>query len=424
MTNKPRIALVRVGEGDLKEDVVEAGLLLLRREFGSDPVKRAVEGVKAFEVEVPSWAFGPFGGGRFGEYMPPGAARNIAEKMDDAALVNQLTGATPRVATHVLWDLTEDSTEGSLKVARNVKALAEQRGLELGAISPTYFLRGSHRGTFSADDEEVRKRYVEQTMFAAEVAGEFGNNLVTLWFPDGSSYPGEKELRIAYRNLKKSLAEVSKRFPPEVRLLIEYKLFEPGTYSTTIPDWGTAALLAKSMGANAGVLVDLGHHHHGTNVEQIVATIIENEIWGGFHFNTRYAADDDHAVEPNPELARIMYELVAGDVVLSQDPRRNWAFMIDQASPRENRIMAVLHSVDSLQLGLARALLVDQQKLRKHQLSDEIIEANRLFNEATMNADARPIVARARTEKGLPIDPVSAYVGSGYQQKIEKERAE
>jgi L-rhamnose isomerase/sugar isomerase len=423
MTNKPRIALVSLDGSDLKVNTIESGLLLLQKEFGSDSIRKAIEGVKAFEVEIPSWAFGLFGGGRFGEYVPPGAARNITEKLDDAAFVNRLTGSTPRVATHVLWDLTEDGATGSLKVAQNVKALAEQRGLKLGAVSPTYFLRGSHRGSFSADDDEVRKRYIEQTVFTAKVASELGNNLVTLWFPDGSSYPGERELRIAYRNLKRSLVEVSKRFPPGVRVLIEYKLFEPGTYSTTVPDWGTAALLANSMGSNAGVLVDLGHHHHGTNVEQIVATIVEEGIWGGFHFNTRYAADDDHAVEPNPELARIMYELVAGDVLLSQDPRRNWAFMIDQASPRENRIMAVLHSVDSLQLALARAMLVDREKLRARQQADDIIGANGLFNEATMNTDVRPVVARARMEKEVPVDPVGAYVESGYQQKIERERA-
>jgi len=264
---------------------------------------------------------------------------------------------------------------------------------------------------------------MDQTVFAAEVAQGLGNGLVTLWFPDGSSYPGERELRVAYRNLKGSLAEVSKRLQPGVRVLIEYKLFEPGTYSTTVPDWGTATMLAKSMGPDAGVLVDLGHHHHGTNVEQIVATIIEEKIWGGFHFNTRYAADDDHAVEPNPELARIMYELVAGDVVLSNDRRRNWAFMIDQASPRENRIMAVLHSVDSLQLALARSLLVNREELRALQLADDIVGANRLFNEATMNADVRPVVAKARMEKGVPIDPLAAYVQSGYQRKIEKVRA-
>lgn len=399
------------------------GMELLEREFGTRAVRKAVESVKRFEVEVPSWAFGPFGGGRFGEYVPPGAARNMREKLDDAALVNRLTGATPRVATHVLWDLSEDGLVGSRSVAQEVRDLAEQRGLGLGAVSPTYFLRGSHRGTFSADEEETVRRYVEQTIFAADVSRELGNGIVTLWFPDGSSYPGQRDLRTAYRNMKASLTRVGRELPKGTRVLIEYKLFEPGTYSTTIPDWGTALLLANSVGPNAGVLVDLGHHPHGTNVEQIVATLIEEGVWGGFHFNTRYAADDDHAVEPNPQLARIMYELVAGNVVRNPDPAKDWAFMIDQASPRENRIMAVIHSVDSLQVALARATLVDQEALREHQVADRIIEANRLFNRATMNADVTPIVAEVRKQKGLPVDPVNAYVESGYQKKIEKERS-
>lgn len=399
------------------------GLDSLEEEFGTAAVREAVDSVGRFEVEIPSWAFGPFGGGRFGEYMPPGAARNIEEKLDDAALVNKLTGATPRVATHVLWDLSEDGIVGSYEVAQNVKAGAERRGLGLGAISPTYFLRGSHRGTFSADEEETVKRYVEQTVFAGEVSKKLGNSIVTLWFPDGSSYPGQRDLKRAYGNMKVSLAKAGQRLPEDVRVLIEYKLFEPGTYSTTVPDWGTALLLANSIGSNAGVLVDLGHHPHGTNVEQIVATLIEEGVWGGFHFNTRYAADDDHAVEPNPQLARIMYELIAGNVALNPDPPKNWAFMIDQASPRENRIMAVLHSVDSLQTALARAMLVDRKALREHQAADRIIEANRLFNRATMNADVMPIVVEARMRKGLPIDPVSAYSKSGYQGKIERERS-
>lgn len=407
----------------MKDKAFSLGLDSLEEEFSTAVVRKAVDSVSRFEVEIPSWAFGRFGGGRFGEYMPPGAARNIREKLDDAALVNRLTGATPRVATHVLWDLSEDGVIGSHDVARNVKALAEQRGLGLGAVSPTYFLKGSHRGTFSADEEETVSRYVAQTVFAAEMSKEFGNGIVTLWFPDGSSYPGQRDLRAAYMNMKASLGRVRQQLPGGTRVLIEYKLFEPGTYSTTIPDWGTALLLSRSIGSNAGVLVDLGHHPHGTNVEQIVATLIAEGVWGGFHFNTRYAADDDHAVEPNPQLARIMYELIAGNVLLNPDTARNWAFMIDQASPRENRIMAVLHSVDSLQIALARAMLVDQEGLREHQAADRIMESNRLFNRATMNADVMPIVAEARKRKGLPVDPVTAYVESGYQRKIEGERS-
>jgi len=49
--------------------------------------------------------------------------------------------------------------------------------------------------------------------------------------------------------------------------------------------------------------------------------------------------------------------------------------------------------------------------------------ANRVFNDAIIGADVRPIVAKARLEKGLPIDPVEEYVKSGYQRKIEWKRA-
>ncbi len=243
--------------------------------------------------------------------------------------------------------------------------------------------------------------------------------MVSRWLP----LSGQIELRGAYHNLREALEKSYEDIPRDVRILIEYKVFEPGTYSTTIPDWGTAALLARRLGPNVGVLVDLGHHHHGTNVEQIVAMLIAEGIPGGFHFNTRYAADDDLSVEPNPENARIFYELAVGDVIFNPDPLKNWAYMIDQCSSRENRMHAILHSVDSLQQSLAKAFLVDRDLLKKYQDGDEIILANRVFNDAIIGADVRPIVAKARLEKGLPIDPVEEYVKSGYQRKIEWKRA-
>ena len=405
------------------EKMVELGLEMLKEEFGEKKVERAIEAVKKFKVEVPSWIFGKFGGGRFGEYSPPGAARDIFEKLDDAAFIHKLTGATPRIATHILWDLSKDGYEGDFEIAKKVREEARERGLDLGAINPTYFLSGSHRGSFSADEEETRERYIKQTILGGRIAKELANGLLTLWFPDGSLYPGQIELRGAYHNVREALEKSYEDVPRDVRILIEYKVFEPGTYSTTIPDWGTAALLARRLGPNVGVLVDLGHHHHGTNVEQIVAMLIAEGISGGFHFNTRYAADDDLSVEPSPENARIFYELAVGDVIFNPDPLRNWAYMIDQCSSRENRMHAILHSVDSLQQSLAKAFLVDRDLLKKYQDGDEIILANRVFNDAIIGADVRPIVAKARLEKGLPIDPVEEYVKSGYQRKIEWKRA-
>jgi len=401
---------------------ISHGISMLEEEFGPEAVRRAVAAVGRFEVEIPSWAFGPFGGGRFGGYTPPAGARTIEEKLDDAALVHSLTGATPRVATHVLWDFSADGREPDFEIARRVKEAARSRGLGLGAVNPTYFLAGSYRGSFSSPERDTRSRYVAQTVFAAKVAREFGNRLVTLWFPDGSAYPGQIELQDAYRRMKESIVEAVGGSPKDVVFLIEYKVFEPGTYSTTIPDWGAAFALSRAAGSACGVLIDLGHHHHGTNIEQIVAMLICEGVPAGFHFNTRYAADDDHAVEPNQEMARIFYELVRGGVVANPDGTKNWAYMIDQCSGRENRIHAVLHSVDSLMLSLARACLVDAAVLSDLQQKDEVILANRLFNRALLHADVRPIVARARLEKGLPADPVAAYVASGYQKKIESER--
>jgi L-rhamnose isomerase/sugar isomerase len=176
------------------------------------------------------------------------------------------------------------------------------------------------------------------------------------------------------------------------------------------------------FGYNAGVLVDLGHHHHSVNIEQIIAGLISKNMYCGFHFNTRYAADDDHAVEPNPEMARIFYELVSGNVINNQDNSKNWAYMVDQCSSRENRILALLHSIDSLQISLAKAILLDREKLEIYQKNDQIILANRYLNAALLNADVRPILAAARAEKNLPINPVESYLASGYQKKIEQER--
>jgi L-rhamnose isomerase/sugar isomerase len=394
-------------------------LVNLKNEFGTEKIYAAIDTVGKFQVEVPSWIFGKFGGGRFGDYMPPGFATNIFEKLDDAAFVNELTGASEQIATHTLWDFSTDGLEGSYDIAVEVKKAAESRGLKLGSINPTYFLKGSHTGSLSSYNEKVRKRYIEQTILSGKIAEELSNKLLTIWLPDGTNYPGQLELDKLTQNTIDSLKIISENVSKSVRVLIEYKVFEPGTYSTVLADWGSALMMAQIYGPNAGVLIDMGHHYHSTNIELIVARLINNKIRGGFHFNTRYAADDDHSVEPNPEIARIFYELVKGEVIFGSN---KWDLMIDQCSSRENRIQAVIHSIDSLQISLAKAMLVDQEKLMEYQKEDSIILANRFFNNALILADVRPIVYEARKNKKLPLDPVEAFVQSGYQAKIEKDR--
>lgn len=397
----------------LSDELAEAGMDI-------DQIK---DKVKSFEVEVPSWVFGEFGGGRFGDYMPPGPARDRMAKMRDAALVHKLTGAAPRVAIHTGWDRPEQVAFEDVQPDHfaELRDFARGQGIGIGAVNPTLFLTGTHYGSLSSPMPEVRRQLIEHCIVSARVAAEYARGLVTYWLPDGTNYPGQRSLWEQEKLVRDALCEVYNASPDNTRHLIEYKLFEPGTYSTAIPDAGTATQMADAMGERAGVLVDMGHHPHGVNVPQIVARLIGTRRLGGCHFNTRYAADDDHSVEPSIGMYALFCELVDGGVVCADDPAENWDYMIDQCSSLENRIRAVLHSIDSLQLSLARALVLDRPRLSELQSRQEIIPANRVFLEA-FATDVRPILYMARLEQDLPLDPVVAYDESGYQREIEQER--
>ena len=94
------------------------------RERGID-TDAVVSCLRELEIETPSWAYGN-SGTRFGIFAWPGAARDVYERIADAALVHRLTGACPTVAIHVTWDRVDDWDE--------LVAFAESEGVALGAI--------------------------------------------------------------------------------------------------------------------------------------------------------------------------------------------------------------------------------------------------------------------------------------------------
>jgi L-rhamnose isomerase/sugar isomerase len=201
-----------------------------------------------------------------------------------------------------------------------------------------------------------------------------------------------------------------------MRLLVEYKFFEPGFYSTDLPDWGTAAMLCRRLGPQAQVLVDTGHHPQGTNVEQIVAVLLGEGLLGGFHFNNRKYADDDlivGSIDPF-ELFRIMREIAAGG---SADV----AYMIDQSHNVEGKIDAMIQSVLNIQTAYAKALLVDEQRLTEAQLAGDVLGAYRILLEA-YETDVRPLLGRLRALLGVADDPVAAFREGGYGAALAHER--
>jgi len=406
------------------------GLDYLNAAYGEEAVETAIGYVTNLKVEVPGWQFwaGFGGGGRFEGGNSGGAARNTLEIAEDAGLVYKLTNATPWVGQHILWFLSTDGLEGDVDKAQDVLLELEENGVKMGSISPTYFLKGSEDGSLSPLDPKTMGRYIDHTVLGAKFAAKFSDNhLLTLWLPDGTLYPGQRDLDEKVELVNTSLATVASRVKPnvlkQIRVLTEYKVFEPGTFSTTIPDWGTAYALSQNFGKSGGVLVDLGHHHHSVNIGQIVSTMITFGIMGGFHFNKRYAADDDHSCQADYELAQIFDALVKRDALYNKDQSHNWTLALDQMARTEERIPSILKSIDALQLSVAKPALLNRGKLREYQEVRNLINANVEYERALLHADTRPIVMEAYHKQGLHPVPMVAYAQSGYQKRIGQERA-
>jgi L-rhamnose isomerase/sugar isomerase len=372
--------------------------------------------LRSLQIETPSWGYGN-SGTRFKVFAWPGAARNVWEKIADAAMVHRVTGVCPSVALHIPWDRVDDW--------RALREYAASLGIRIGAINPNLFQDDMYRlGSLCHPDPAVRRQAIDHVRECVDIAQQVGSTIISLWLADGTNYPGQDDFRARKQRLISSLQEILQHLPMGMRLLIEYKFFEPAFYHTDLPDWGTAYVVASHLGPQAQVLVDLGHHPQGTNVEHVVALLLDEGKLGGFHFNNRKYADDDLIVGSiNPfELFLIFNELVAAEA----DPRtsevvRQVVYMIDQSHNIEPKIEAMIQSVVNIQIAYAKALLVDRARLRAAQEAGEVLEAYRILVEA-YEADVRPLLATLRVEMGLDPDPIAAFRRSGYAERITQER--
>jgi L-rhamnose isomerase/sugar isomerase len=371
--------------------------------------QHALDELRGLQIETPSWGYGN-SGTRFHVYPWPGAARTVHERIADAALVHRLTGCCPTVAIHIPWDAVDDYTA--------LRTFAEEQGVRLGAVNPNLFGDDAYRlGSLCNPDSAVRRRALDHCRECVAIAREVGSDTISLWLADGTNYPGQDDLRDRYTRLLAGLEEVYAALDPGMRLLVEYKFFEPGFYSTDLPDWGTSALVCRRLGPQAHVLVDTGHHPQGTNVEQIVAVLLAEGLLGGFHFNNRKYADDDlivGAIDPF-ELFRIMREIArakAADDV---------AFMIDQSHNVEGKIGAMVQSVMNIQTAYAKALVVDEEQLAAVQADGDVLAAHRVLVDA-FETDVRPLLRRLREEVGVSPDPLEAFRAGGYEEALASER--
>jgi L-rhamnose isomerase / sugar isomerase len=362
-----------------------------------DDVERALG---AFAVETPSWGYGD-SGTRFAVFTQPGRPRTVFERLDDAAEVHRLTAAAPAVALHFPWDAVDDLGE--------LRAHADGLGLRIGAVNPNLFQDPDYKlGSVTNPDAAIRDKAVAHLVQCVEIAGELGSTAQSLWFADGTNYAGQDDLRGRRARLIESLARVYEALPKEQELLLEYKPYEPAFYATDLFDWGAALTVCARLGERAKVLVDLGHHLQGANVEHIVALLDEEGRLGGFHFNNRKYGDDDLVVgSTNPwELFLIFVELGA------RLPR----LTIDQSHNVEPKVEAMTLSIVNLQEAYAKALLVDRTALAAAQEAGDVLGGHEVLLDA-YRTDVRPLCAKVRAERNAAEDPVAALRSGDWMQR-------
>lgn len=399
----------------LDEDFEALSRALARRGISAADVSRKVA---AFEVALPTWGAGT-GGTRFAKFPMPGEPTNIFEKLEDCAVVNQLTRATPRVSPHFPWD--KIANPGELRVH------ADTLGIGFGAVNSNTFQDQPGQphsykfGSLTHTDPAVRTQAVDHNIECIEIGRALGSRALTVWIGDGSNFPGQQDLSRQFDRYLESLQRIYSALPTDWAMLLEHKLYEPAFYSTVLPDWGSSILAAQQTGERAKCLVDLGHHAPTVNIEQIVARLHRFGKLGGFHFNdSKYGDDDLDSGSINPhQLFLVFNELVEAE---RRDPA-NYApdFMIDQSHNVTDPIESMLMSTEAIVGAYARALLVDRDGLAEAQRANDVTRAFRTLRQA-YECDAAPILARARIDRGGAIDPVAAYRDSGWRARKAQER--
>jgi L-rhamnose isomerase/sugar isomerase len=377
--------------------------------------EQAAKALDSFPIEIPSWGFANTGT-RFGKFVQAAAASTIEEKFADAAEVNRLTGVTPTLALHVLWDLPKGVAD-----VPAVKELERRFGVRAGSINPNLFQDQEYKyGSLCNPSAEIRQQALKHMLDSIEIAKALGARDLSLWMADGSNYPGTQSIRKRIGWLEEALRTCHDHLAPHQRLLVEYKPFEPAFYHTDIADWGMASHFARTAGPQARVLVDTGHHYSSQNIEQIVAWLLRTGLLGGFHFNDRSYADDDltlGSIDPY-QIFRIFHEMHAA---ASDGLAMDIAYMIDQSHNLKGKIEAMVQTVMTAQELYLKAALMDREQLVEYQQSCDLVAAEELYRGAFWT-DVRPLIAVWREARGLPGDPLAALRIGGYVERITRER--
>lgn len=373
-----------------------------------------------FQVAIPSWALGT-GGTRFGRFPGGGEPRTLEEKIEDIGLLHALNKSSGAISLHIPWDIPRN--------VHAIKVLAAQQGIRFDAVNSNTFQdqrdqQHSYKfGSLQHVRKEVRQQAIDHNLEVIHYGKELGSDSITVWLSDGSCFPGQLNFRKAFQHTLESLGDIYAGLPPDWKMFVEYKAFEPNFYSMTVGDWGQSLLYANKLGPQAYTLVDLGHHLPNANIEQIVSLLLMEGKLGGFHFNDSKYGDDDltvGSIRPY-QLFLIFNELVDGMDVRQMNHATDLGWMIDASHNVKDPLEDLLQSVEAIMIAYAQALLVDRHALEQAREENDVVRAQEILQDA-YRTDVRPLVAEARLRAGGALQPLAVFRSSKVRENLIKER--
>jgi sugar phosphate isomerase/epimerase len=151
------------------------------------------------------------------------------------------------------WDITRDNLQ-------EMQEMLEEHHLQCSSIIPDHFSQKIWgKGAFTSRDADIRKKAVEATMEAMDMAEYLGCPLVNVWpGQDGYDYPLQGDFEKAYQWLVDAF-RICADHNPGIKLALEYKMKEPRTHSYLATASNTLLICEEISRDNVGVCIDFGH---------------------------------------------------------------------------------------------------------------------------------------------------------------------
>ena len=93
------------------------------------------------------------------------------------------------MATHVLWDVTDDGRYAP------VRDYAREHDVRIGTVHPNTFLGQQFRlGSICSPEAAVRQATIDHFVDCVRITRELGSKVIGIWLADGTNYPGQDHL--------------------------------------------------------------------------------------------------------------------------------------------------------------------------------------------------------------------------------------